>query len=139
MEFYVIHQPDAAVSAVQFAAPVPGCMTGATWIADVNPYLALGSSQTGLSVAYGGCITGPIHVSTIHVFSAGLTSADCPYPVIPDPAAPTGFIEVIDCAGVKHLGQGGTAYVNSSLDIGEQTDREARASNVGGELLCTIY
>lgn len=114
MEFYVIHQPDAGVSAVEFAAPVPSCMTGASWIADINQFpLTLGNSQLGMSVAYGGCLTGPIHVTTINVATTGSSQAGCAYPVIPDPAAPTGYVEVVDCAGVKHLGQAGTAYVNS--------------------------
>jgi len=116
MEFYVIHTPDAGVAAMQFAAPVPGCMTGASWIGDLNSYLAIGNSQTGMSVAYAGCLTGPILVTTIQVATVGLTSSDCPYPVIPDPGAPTGFIEVVDCSGNKHLGTGGTAYINSTLD-----------------------
>jgi len=115
MEFFVIHQPDAGVTALQISAPVPGCMTGSTWLGDLNPYLTIGDSQNGMAVAYGGCLTGPILVSTIQVATNGLTSSDCPYPVLPDPNVGSGFIEVIDCAGVMHLGTGGTAYINSAL------------------------
>ena len=80
----VINTPGAA--AVGFSAPLPDCFLGASYLTDTFVYpITLGNSQTGIGIGFGTCITGPIHVLTIHVLTAGLTERCCPYPVIPDP------------------------------------------------------
>jgi len=117
MEFFVIHQPDDGVKAVQFAAPIPACMIGASWVADDIPpgFLTIGDTQIGMAVSYGLCLTAPIHVATMIVTTTGATTPDCAFPIVPDPASLIGHIEVVDCAQNKHIGTGGIAYVNSSL------------------------
>ena len=65
--------------------------------------VSIGNTQTGLSASYGGCMAGNILIATINYFCMG-TSPNCAYlEVVPDPAAPTGQIEVVDCAFVKHI------------------------------------
>jgi hypothetical protein len=110
---YVVHEHAVDVQAVQFAAPVPSCMT-ATFIGETSPWPHVtGISQTGILVGYPSCLSSPIHVLTMNFFGSGTTIPDCPYPVLPDPEI--GYIEVTDCNDVKLPGLGGTTYVNSSL------------------------
>jgi hypothetical protein len=114
MEVYVVHAYAPAATAVQFAAPKPDCMIGATWVADTSPWpVVIGDSQIGAAVAYNSCLASPVHVLTITYATTGATTANCPYPVLPDPAVAN--IEVADCGGNVFIGSGGTAYVNSSL------------------------
>jgi len=110
---YVVHTQTAGASASRFSAPQPSCATGWTYIADTSPFpVVIGNSQTGVAVAYGGCLTGPIHVLTINYFTAG-TVVDCPYEVLPEPGV--GHIEVVDCAENLLVAEGGTTFINSSL------------------------
>ena len=71
MHFYVVQTDAAGATAVEFAAPIPGCMNGASWLADGNAFpVVLGNSQTGAAVAYGACLSGPIHIMTISAFTS---------------------------------------------------------------------
>lgn len=111
---YAIHVPTAGVTAVQFAAPRPACMVGATWLGDTAVYpVTLGSSQFGVSIGYGTCTTSPVHVLTINYSVIGSTLPDCAYNVVPDQTKQ--YIEAVDCNTNKILATGGTTYVNSSL------------------------
>ena len=86
MQVYVLHLYSGGATAIEFSAPMPPCMLGATWISDTATFpITLGDSQTGVSVAYGSCLGVFIHALTINYAVAGLTSADCAYPVLPNP------------------------------------------------------
>lgn len=114
IEFYVIHTDAPGATACQFAAPVPSCMIGAAYLADSYAFpVAIGNSQTGVSIAYGACLSSPIHVMTINVFGNGLTSPDCAYPVAPDPTQT--HVIAVDCTPAGLVAAGGTAFINSSL------------------------
>jgi hypothetical protein len=113
MTVYVVHVNTNGASASQFAAPMPGCMTGVTRMGETSPFLAIGDSQTGVAIAYGACLTSPIHVLTIQYMGSGLSETCCPYPVIPHPQALSGEIEVTDCDNNLLTAGGDVSRVNS--------------------------
>jgi hypothetical protein len=89
-------------------------MHGATYLSDANPFpVTLGNSQTGVSIGYGACLSGPIHVQTIHFFASGTTSDCCQYSVRPHPASASGLVEVVDCDFNLLNGEGGYGVVNA--------------------------
>lgn len=112
--FYVFHTQTPGATAVQFAAPFPSCMTGVSFLGDVNAFpVTVGDSQDGVSIAYGGCFSGPIHVLTITGFGNGLTAADCLYPVMPIPGE--AGVRMVDCDSRNLPATGGVAYINSMI------------------------
>lgn len=114
--YYVVHVNTTGATASQYSAPVPACMlgTGAIYLADTNPHaVTLGNSQTGVAVAYGACLTGPIHTQTIQVFAMGITPPCCYWPVTGDPNLPSGLIEGADCSYVTFYPTGGVGIINS--------------------------
>ncbi len=72
--------------ASQFAAPMPACMTGVTYLGETSTYaVAVGTTQTGVSIGYGACYSGTIHVLTVRFFGTGLSEPCCVYPCsVPD-------------------------------------------------------
>ena len=73
----------------------------------------VGDTQTGISVAYGLCLTGTFLVATVNYFCEGLNPA-CQYlEVVPDLGAPSGVIEVVDCSFVTVAGTGGVLIFNN--------------------------
>lgn len=110
--YYVVHVYTTGSTACQYSAPKPACLL-ATYLSDTNPFpVTVGSSQTGVSVGYGTCRVGPIHVQTISYFTQGMTGACCYYPVLPDPAV--GVIGTVDCAFNPGVATGGKGIVNSN-------------------------
>ena len=110
---YVVHQLIAGATASQFAAPTPGCFA-APYLSDTALYpVTIGNSQTGVSIGYGACVAGPIHVLTMNFFGQGLTGSCCFYNVVADPAASSGQIEVVDCGGSLVLANGGFGIINA--------------------------
>jgi hypothetical protein len=95
--FYVVHIGTGGATACQYAAPKPNCLA-ATFLSDTNMFpVTIGNSQSGVSIGYGTCRSGSIHVQTISYFTQGLTPACCRYYVIPDPNAVSGTIDTVDC------------------------------------------
>jgi hypothetical protein len=127
MQIYVIHSPAMAASACDFAAPVPSCMTGATWIGDAPAFPApvIGNSQTGISIGYGTCRTGPLHILTINVMVQGTSEPCCPFKVIPATSWDLNVIEVTDCMIVPNLlradGRGAVVNPNGGCSCGNLT------------------
>ncbi len=110
--YYIVHVYTAGATACQFSAPKPACMQ-ALWLSDTGAFpVTVGNTQTGMSVAYGACRLGPIHVTTVNFFSQGSTPPCCHYPVLPDPYVPSGRIEVSNCAFQVVYATGGHSVVN---------------------------
>lgn len=110
--YYVVHTGTPGAMTAQFSAPKPACFLG-IYLSDVPVFpVTIGNSQTGVVIAYGGCFASPIHVLTINYFCQGLTGPCCTYRVKPDPAAPSGQIEVNDCNWVILHAAGNCAVVN---------------------------
>jgi len=113
MTIYVLHTGMPSATAVEFSAPMPGCMVGATWLTDSSPMaVAIGNSQIGVSIGYGMCKFDPIHVLTITYATVGTSLPDCAYPVLPHPGQ---GLNSVDCLANLFPAAGGTSYVNSTL------------------------
>jgi len=85
LSVYVVHVATAGATACQSKATKPACMT-ATYLSDTNPFgVVIGDSQRG-AVAYGSCLSGPIHVQTINFFGTEPRPV-CTYTVTCDPNA----------------------------------------------------
>jgi hypothetical protein len=95
---YVVHELHPGATAVQYSVQNnSGGM--AFYLADQNPFtLVIGNSQDGVAISYGGCFNGQVHAQTILYQMLGAPAACTTLEVVPDPAAPSGFIEGVDCA-----------------------------------------
>jgi hypothetical protein len=93
---YVYHMQTAGATASQFMVVQTG---GAllTYLGESSPYIAIGYSQTGVSIAYGYCVPSPNLLLTINYFSSGLSAPCSLIEVVPDPGAIPNEILVADC------------------------------------------
>jgi len=117
VEIYVVHQFAPGATASEFkVSPVDGA--NMTWLSDSvwSPFLHLGNSQDGISIAYRTCYSSPINILTITYLAQGLSATCSSYRVVPDPTAyPAGEIWMTDCASpTPNLlpAGGGLIYVN---------------------------
>lgn len=109
---YVVHMWTPGATASQFMV-IPGGGFSCIFTGErIAVPVSIGSSLDGLSASYGGCLASPILISTMNYFCQGVSPACAYLMVVPDPAAPTGQIEVIDCNIVRLLGFGTKAYLN---------------------------
>lgn len=98
------------LTAVEFAAPLPSCFSGATYLSDTPVFpLTIGTSQSGVAVGWETCLQSSVHVLTINVLAQGLTAACCAYPVVPHPMM--GIIDGVDCGGNEVTGIGDRSFV----------------------------
>jgi hypothetical protein len=114
VSIYVVARSTTPLTAVQYWAPIPDCWQGATWIGDVNMFpITIGSSQTGISIGLGGCVTTPVHLQTINVIATVPPPNDicCLMVTRPDLRAPSGEIEFVDCNSLKFFGSEAYAIV----------------------------
>jgi hypothetical protein len=63
--------------------------TGRIWV---------GSFHSGVVVSYGACYSSDVSLGTMEYFCQGTANPCATTRVVPDPAAPSGTIEVMDCA-----------------------------------------
>jgi hypothetical protein len=114
VQVHVVHAYSTGATASQFLFDISA--TAWTHLGDTWDFTTvIGTSITGVSVAYGGCFSGPIHLGTINFFGS-IVPACTIVSVVPDPAAPSGNIEAVDCAlpdPGKMFPTGGSAIVNS--------------------------
>ena len=110
---YVVHKYTPGATAAQFMV-VPGGGFNCTYTGEYTSMpTSIGTTQTGISVAYGACLSSDILLVTINYFCQGI-SPTCSYlEVVPDPGAPTGTIEVVDCTYQKHTALGGSVAFNA--------------------------
>ena len=102
LQVFIVHTLTTGAAACQYVAAKPGCFT-ATYLSDTNPFaVVIGNSQTGVSIGYGSCKIGTVHVQTMSFFAAGTTPACCKYTIACDPLAATGacalgYVDIVDC------------------------------------------
>jgi hypothetical protein len=118
LSVYVVHVNSTGATACQYKAAKPACMT-ATYLSDTNLFgVTIGNSQTGVSIGYGGCRNGNIHLQTISYFASGTTPACCSYPATCDPlgynACSGGLIDFVDCDFNPTLGTGAAGVINGN-------------------------
>lgn len=116
--YYVVHVLTMGSTACQFMAPKPACATS-TYLSDGAVFpVTVGNSQTGVSIGYGTCRVGPIHVLTMNFFTTGTTPQCCYYKVMCDPlgqdACASGLIDVVDCSFEPALAAAGTGIINAN-------------------------
>ncbi len=112
VSYHVVHLDIPGAMACQFSAPQPGCFI-ATWLSDTQNFaVTIGDSQFGVSVAYGQCLSSPIHVLSINFFTQGLTSKCCGFPLLPDPNTRSGDVEAVDCSNDLLVARGLYGRVN---------------------------
>lgn len=111
LTYWVVHLRTSGATASQWAAPQPVCMIGVIYIADSNQIgPAVGNSQTGISIGYGGCFASPITILSMVFFGYGLTPWCCYYAPTPHPG--TGLIEMVDCSQTLLVAGAQCAMVN---------------------------
>ncbi len=138
---YVVVRPGpGGTTGLQFAAPKPSCFQ-ATHLGDATPpgVLTIGDSQTGISVALGGCFAQPVHALTIEYLATGTTPTCCEYPIVNDPSKSD--ILVVDCAFNELVATGVVSTFNADLtclcsgnsapNIPDNPDPANGANNVG--------
>ena len=85
--------PDAA-TLVGLRARVPACWSGATWVSDQTDYTFIGGSQGEWSVAFGQCLTPPVHVGEITIVTSGTAPSCCQMTI----EQPVSFpLQIVDC------------------------------------------
>ncbi|UCG51585.1 MAG: hypothetical protein JSW58_15585, partial [Candidatus Latescibacterota bacterium] len=115
LAFYVVVTDAGGLTGVQFAAPMPGCFTGVTYLDDTRPFpVTLGNSQDGVAIGFGACLQTPVHVLTINYASNGEIGDCCVYPIIGDPNLPSGEIELTECDFDIVYGQSGPSTINGN-------------------------
>jgi hypothetical protein len=102
------------VTGVGFSAPKPNCFN-AEFLGEVLYFAtAIGHIQTGVGIAFGACLTSSRVLLGKLTYEAVGSLPCCHYWVCPDPAAPSGKIELVDCNDTKHLGTGGALVLNTA-------------------------
>jgi hypothetical protein len=95
---YVVHVLTSGASGSQFAAPMPPCMRGVTYLGEASAFpVTLGTTQTGVSIGYGSCYSGTILLLTVRFFGTGQSDPCCVYPVVSDADGGQTEIIVVDC------------------------------------------
>lgn len=109
---YVVHRNTPGATASQFMVQ-PGDGWNCTFTGEIIVVpVSIGSALSGLSASYGGCRPSPILITTINYFCLVAPPTCASLRVVPDPAAPTGTIEVVNCSFVKLEGRGRVMYAN---------------------------
>lgn len=120
LTFYVVANVTGATG-VEFSAPQPACMVGATHVGDAPVYdVTVGDSQNGAAVAFGVCYNLQIHVFTIYYFGAGLSTTCCMYPLLGNMGNPVGP-RLADCGypfATLHPLPGVPIFVNPDATCG---------------------
>ena len=102
MRAYVFHYSSSGATGSSFQAPWQSCFVEIEFVCDERVFpITSGTSQTGVSIEYGACLTGWIHILTVlYVDYSGLGfPACCELPVLPHPNSSSGALEILDCAG----------------------------------------
>ena len=111
-----------ATTGVQFAAYIPSCWAGVTWLGDVlsEPWLTLGTTQDagGLSIAFTVCRPLPIYLGAINFFGVA-SGTCCEFPVTRPMTLSTKYpawatVLGVDCSFEGYPGTGGRVLVNAN-------------------------
>ena len=131
---FVTHANDGT-TASQWMLKVP---SGWIHLGDLAVFeTVLGTSVSGIGIAYGQCMTGDFLILTANFTGTGNTPACSYISIIPDPSAPSGEIEIVDCQlpnpakqTFLRLGQGivsGDGTCNCTIPVQETTWGQVKA------------
>jgi hypothetical protein len=133
VQVHIVHMHTDGVRGSRFmliAAP------GWTHLGDVPDFPSLGTSVSGMTVCMPWCMSSDIHLTTVNFF--GSVAPPCTYISIePDPAAPSGSIEALDCNWNVMFPMGEAAIVNpdggcfchAGVDLGVENDPANKREN----------
>jgi hypothetical protein len=106
---YVFHYSSAGATDCSFRAPWPSCLIEIQYGGDIPAFSnTIGNSQTGVTIEYDECLSGWIHVLTIHYWDYnGLGFPPCcEFPVLEHSSSLSGQIEITDCHGAVLVANG---------------------------------
>ena len=109
---YVAHQYTSGARGTRFMLTTGGGVT-MVYLAHTSPYYTCGEPYSGICVEYDECKENTFLILTINYFGSGTSAACSRMSVEPDPAVPSGTIEVLDCEGNVLMGTGGILIVNN--------------------------
>jgi hypothetical protein len=112
LTLYVVHQGTPGATGCRFMLQVP---SHSCWIyrGESSAYTAVGDTRTGVTVDYGACLASSVLVMKVYYYIQLACSGWCTVvQAIPDPAAPSGTIEVYDCNGNVLVGNGQPLFIN---------------------------
>lgn len=116
---YIVHKFNPGATAAQFKVADTSGMIPAS---QTTPFLALGTWNTDLSLAYGGCLIGDVVLMTLN-FYVTAPPATCAQTleIVPAPTTPVpGSIALVDCAtpsgNLKPASGGRMFFVNGCVD-----------------------
>jgi hypothetical protein len=93
-EVYVVHKVTQGATACAFRIEAP---TGWTLVSAQSEFpVSIGDIDDGISIAYGQCLTGSIHVMTLTYTAPGNSTTDARFRVLPNLQWPA-HIQVVDC------------------------------------------
>lgn len=115
---YVVHKSTGGATGSQWLFNPSGVDPGLTAIgsgsAGPAAPLVIGSPETGISFAYGGCVTGDLHIWTFNFFSAAGVPACTYLELLHDPAALTPGVLSIDCTFAEITVDPGEGIMNAN-------------------------
>lgn len=132
---YVVHKFCPGATASQWRV-ISGGGFNCTFVGETHNcfYLAMdcGNTRDGISLPYGGCVDASnLLIATMNYFCMGDTPTCAWLEVVPDPDAPTGTIEVIDCSYVKHAAVGSKIFFNNDGTCGQPCGLPTQTSSWG--------
>jgi hypothetical protein len=121
VEFYIVHVYAGGVTGSRFSAPQPPCLNCTYMYEELisetpeNNKISVGTALDGISIGYGQCLSGNIHIMTIAYYCWGGTPPDCYYRILPDPGEDTGNVVVTDCDFNILPSTGGVGIINPTV------------------------
>jgi hypothetical protein len=130
VDIYAVHKHTQGATASRWKVEAGGGFNCA-YIGEITPTGSVGDTQNGIAIGYGACLSSTILLATIHYLCSG-TNPPCAFlEVVPDPSAPSGKIEVVDCSFVTLEGVGSTLFVNNDGTCGRPCGIPTRETNWG--------
>lgn len=112
---YVVHQRTPAATGCRFVLQKSSRLDW-EYVGESSAYAVTGETRTGVTVAYGSCLASNVLIMKVSYYAPYLSSGWCrTIQALPDPAAPSGAIEVYDCNGNVLVGSGQPLLVNPYL------------------------
>lgn len=93
--YYVMHMYAPAVTASQFMIVSEHL---GIFLSEISPFfVVIGTSATGIQIAYGACLASPIHILTLNYFCQGITPPCATMSVVGHPTAEPPGLFAADC------------------------------------------
>jgi hypothetical protein len=110
VQVHFVHFSHSGATASQFkldVSPVGWIHLGDSW----NLPTVIGTSINGVSLGYGACMAAPTYLGMANFFGSAAPPCSQIW-VVPDPASPSGSIQVVDCAFNLLLAPNSAGVVN---------------------------